>query len=200
MLDFIHYHDNCVIPSDVEVKLPLLLQPNDLLAKPRRGKIPTRPPNNFLIFRTAYTRVLQSLGYWDLKMREVTSHAAAAWKIASKEVRDECRRLALIAKRKHEEVYGPPPRQTRRRRNATARRQTKRLSSPTPAQTSSPSPIIYNEPTLNNPHPTPPSFYFDDLITPHIAPHFSSDCNDWQNIPFPIGFSPPSSELAALYL
>jgi hypothetical protein len=135
-LIMLHYHDNCVIPNNIKVELPLRLEPNDLLAKPRRGKIPTRPPNNFLIFRTAYTKVLQSLGYWDLKMKEVTSHAAVAWKNASKEVREECRRLALIAKRKHEEVYGPPPRQIRRRRNATARRQTKRLSSPTPAQTS----------------------------------------------------------------
>ncbi|CAG8601979.1 10934_t:CDS:2 [Rhizophagus irregularis] len=102
-LDFIHYHENAVIPQNILVSLPLKLEADDLLAKPRRGKMPTRPPNNFLIFRTAYTRVLQSKGHWDLRMREVTSNAAAAWKNASKEVREECRKLALVAKKKHEE-------------------------------------------------------------------------------------------------
>jgi hypothetical protein len=115
-LDFVHYHENAVIPQNILVSLPLKLENDDLLAKPRRGKMPTRPPNNFLIFRTAYIKVLQSKGYWDLRMREVTSNAAAAGKNASKEVREECQKLALIAKKKHEEVYGSPPRQTRRRR------------------------------------------------------------------------------------
>src|SRR3954447_21859971 len=185
MLDFVHYHDTSAIPRDVAVVLPLRLEPNDLLAKPRRGRIPTRPPNNFLIFRTAYTRVLQSRGHWDLKMREVTSHAAAAWKRASKEVREECRQLALVAKKRHEEVYGPPPRQTRRRRNTTTRRPARRPSSPIPAQASTPSPIMFTEAPLN-PHPASPTFYFEDLIAPHMAPHFTSD---WQNIPYDMGFS-----------
>ncbi|PKY55646.1 hypothetical protein RhiirA4_475256 [Rhizophagus irregularis] len=94
-LYFVHHNENAVIPQNILVSLPLKLEDDDL---------------------TAYIKVLQSKGYWDLRMREVTSNAAAAWKNASKEVREECQKLALIAKMKHEEVYGSPPRQTRRRR------------------------------------------------------------------------------------
>ncbi|CAG8742644.1 uncharacterized protein OCT59_003001 [Rhizophagus irregularis] len=133
-LDFVHYHENAVIPQNILVSLPLKLEDDDLLAKPRRGKMPTRPPNNFLIFRTAYIKVLRSKGYWGLRMREVTSNAAVAWKNASKEVREECQKLALIAKMKHEEVYGSPPRQTRRRRQINKRRQPRR---PSPASSGS---------------------------------------------------------------
>ncbi|CAB4441910.1 unnamed protein product [Rhizophagus irregularis] len=177
-LDFIHYHENAVIPQNILVSLPLKLEADDLLAKPRRGKMPTRPPNNFLIFRTAYTRVLQSKGHWDLRMREVTSNAAAAWKNASKEVREECRKLALVAKKKHEEVYGPPPRQTRRRRQTNKRRQPRR---PSPAPAPAPvSPLMF-EPSAHNTNINA-SFYFDDLIS-------------WQNIPYDMTFSPPESEL-----
>ena len=121
MLDVVHYHENTVIPQNIAVSLPLKLEDDDLLVKPRREKLPTRPPNNFLIFRTAYTRDLQSKGHWDLRMREVTSNAAAAWKNASKEVREECQKFALVAKKRHEEVYDPPLRQTRRRLNKCRR-------------------------------------------------------------------------------
>ena len=139
MLDFVHYHQNSVIPQDVLVQLPLRLNAEDLLAKPRRGKLPTRPPNNFLIFRTTYTRVLQSKGHWDLRTREVTPNTTTARKSASKEVREECRKLALVAKKRHEEVYVLPPRQTRRSHQTNKRRPTRR---------SSPAPIV--SPFLNN--------------------------------------------------
>ncbi|CAG8682014.1 uncharacterized protein OCT59_003005 [Rhizophagus irregularis] len=80
-LDFVHYHENAVIPQNILVSLPLKLEDDDLL---------------------------------------LTSNTAAAWKNASKEVREECQKLALIAKMKHEEVYGSPPRQTRRRLKTSA--------------------------------------------------------------------------------
>ncbi|CAH1755949.1 1566_t:CDS:2 [Entrophospora sp. SA101] len=92
---YVHYNNNNEMPTDITVKLPLKLAADDLVAKPRRGRIPTRPPNNFLIFRTAYTRVLQSRGHWDLRMREVTSHAARAWALASPEVKLEKDHLPL---------------------------------------------------------------------------------------------------------
>src|SRR5438128_2485075 len=115
---YVHYNNNNGndMPTDITVKLPLRLEDEDLIAKPRRGKIPTRPPNNFLIFRTAYTRVLQSKGHWDLRMREVTSHAAKAWAHASPDVKSECKKLANYAKLKHEEVYGPAKTRPRRKR------------------------------------------------------------------------------------
>src|SRR4051794_13930677 len=168
-LDFIHYHENAVIPQNISVSLPLRLEADDLLAKPRRGKMPTRPPNNFLIFRTAYTRVLQSKGHWDLRMREVTSNAATAWKSASKEVREECRKLALVAKKKHEEVYGPPPRQTRRRRQTNKRRQPRR---PSPAPAPAPvSPLMFEPTSTHNPNLNHPTFYFDDLMPISYIPY-----------------------------
>ncbi|CAG8688869.1 2179_t:CDS:1, partial [Acaulospora colombiana] len=148
---------------DITVQLPLPLKADDLLAKPRRGKLPTRPPNNFLIFKTAYTRVLQSKGHWDLRMREVTSNAAQAWKIASPEVKEECGKLAGVAKKRHEEVYGPSP--PRRRRNR--RRQGRRMVTEDPAPQVSPS----SSPSEDFTSSIAPSsiqvqtFYFNNLIS-----------------------------------
>ncbi|CAG8482273.1 12620_t:CDS:1 [Funneliformis mosseae] len=154
MLDFVHYQDGATcIPDDINVQLPLRLFDDDLLAKPRRGRIPTRPPNNFLIFRTAYTRVLQSRGFWDLRMREVTRRAAKAWSDASADVKAECRRLASHAKKRHEEVYGPPPKRTRKRRQNVARLENNAEQIPITDA------MVF-------PTPQPASFFYEDIITP----------------------------------
>ncbi|CAB4441914.1 unnamed protein product [Rhizophagus irregularis] len=78
-------------------------------------------------------------------MREVTSNAAAAWKNASKEVREECRKLALVAKKKHEETTSPAP-------------------APAPV-----SPLMF-EPSAHNTNINA-SFYFDDLISWQNIPY-----------------------------
>ncbi|CAG8514464.1 3542_t:CDS:2 [Diversispora eburnea] len=142
-MNFIPYNqeENFIIPQDIVVKLPLRLQDDDLLAKPRRGKNPTRPPNTFLIYRTAYTRLLQSEGHYDLRMREVTSNAAKSWAKAAQDVKDECKKLATLAKKKHIEIYGPSP---PRRRPNRRRRQNIHIQEPTPVNNVDPFPQPIN--------------------------------------------------------
>src|SRR5437763_4026306 len=85
----------------------------------------------------------------------------------------------------HEEVYGPPPRQTRRRRQPNKRRPARR---PSPAPVPTPvSPIMFDETTspTHNPPLNTTSFYFEDLI----AQNFS-----WQNIPYEMTFPSPGSD------
>ncbi|CAG8510391.1 404_t:CDS:1, partial [Acaulospora morrowiae] len=168
-MNFVPYttdHAGHIIPPDVIVQLPLPLEDNDLLAKPRRGRLPSRPPNTFLIFKSAYTRVLQSRGLWDLRMREVTSSAAKAWRIAAPEVKDECRKLASVAKRRHEEVYGPAP--PRRRTRNRRRQQSRRVITEDPIpQASSPSssPSEDFSPSIPATSTQDPAFYYNSLIS-----------------------------------
>ncbi|CAG8489466.1 12438_t:CDS:2 [Ambispora leptoticha] len=72
--------NNNVLPQPIiKVPFPPQVNPEELITKQRKGKIPTKPPNAFMIYRMKYVEELHARGY-RLPMRDVSASVASSWK------------------------------------------------------------------------------------------------------------------------
>ncbi|CAG8481328.1 14302_t:CDS:1 [Acaulospora colombiana] len=69
----------------------------------KKGKLPFRPTNQFLLYRTALIKTLFKNGYYEYNMREISRLASKLWKLEPEYVQREYRILALKVKKIHRE-------------------------------------------------------------------------------------------------
>src|SRR6266542_5081238 len=65
----------------IKVPFPPNVNPEDLILKSKKAnsKLPTKPPNAFIIYRMQYVNELHVMGY-HLSMRSILSSVASAWR------------------------------------------------------------------------------------------------------------------------
>src|SRR6266496_2397542 len=86
---------------------PPSVNPEDLILKPRKpkSKLPTKPPNAFIIYRMQYVKELHKRGY-SLPMRSVSASVASAWRDEPDHIIDYYKEIAI-------QKYPKPPVQLR---------------------------------------------------------------------------------------
>ncbi|CAG8518627.1 1621_t:CDS:2 [Ambispora gerdemannii] len=72
-------NNNAIPQPIIKVPFPPQVNPEDLITKQRKGKIPTKPPNAFMIYRMKYVEELHARGF-RLPMRDVSASVASSWK------------------------------------------------------------------------------------------------------------------------
>src|SRR6185369_17107871 len=60
---------NFPAPGEIKIPFPPPISKKDLLPQMKRGRIPIRATNQFLLYRTALIKTLRELGYQDFNMR-----------------------------------------------------------------------------------------------------------------------------------
>ncbi|CAG8457470.1 598_t:CDS:2 [Acaulospora morrowiae] len=91
------------ILSEIKIPFPPPLLDQDLLPKIKKGKLPLRTTNPFLLYRTALIKTLFKKGYYEYNMRDISKLASKLWKLEPEYVQREYRSLALKVKKIHRE-------------------------------------------------------------------------------------------------
>ncbi|RIA89795.1 hypothetical protein C1645_771423 [Glomus cerebriforme] len=91
-------HNQVIDGTEPIIKLPFppQIDPYDLIIKSQGGKIPSRSPNAFIIYRKVYIETARSDGY-NLPMTVISSMASKNWERECEDVKEEYRRLAKEA-------------------------------------------------------------------------------------------------------
>ncbi|CAG8531379.1 3249_t:CDS:2 [Ambispora gerdemannii] len=78
---------------EIKVPFPPTLTPKEIIVV-KDGKIPSKPPNSFIIYRRAFQKQCRESGYL-LKLNIVSAMAAESWKDEPLEVKNAYKDLAL---------------------------------------------------------------------------------------------------------
>jgi hypothetical protein len=102
-------------PQEPIIKIPFPpdINPRDLVVKTKDGKVPTRVPNAFIIYRKIFIETARSNGYY-LPMTIISSMASQSWERESEVVKAEYKRLAKEAYRFRNEMLPKSQRKKKR--------------------------------------------------------------------------------------
>lgn len=91
-------HNQIIDGTQPIIKLPFppYIDPYDLVIKSHDGKIPSRSPNAFIIYRKFFIQTARNEGYF-LPMTVISSMASQSWERESEEVKEEYKRLSREA-------------------------------------------------------------------------------------------------------
>ncbi|CAG8449586.1 18257_t:CDS:2 [Rhizophagus irregularis] len=91
-------HNQIIDGTQPIIKLPFppYIDPYDLIIKSQDGKIPSRSPNAFIIYRKVFIETARNEGYI-LPMTVISSMASQSWERESEEVKEEYKRLSREA-------------------------------------------------------------------------------------------------------
>ncbi|CAJ0634065.1 16094_t:CDS:1, partial [Entrophospora sp. SA101] len=83
----------------------------------KRGRIPIRATNQFLLYRTALIKTLRELGYQDFNMRLISKLASDFWNHEPEYVQAAYKRLANHAKTYHNKTMKSSKKSSRNNNN-----------------------------------------------------------------------------------
>ncbi|CAG8852500.1 31181_t:CDS:1, partial [Gigaspora margarita] len=94
----------------IKVPFPPMVNPEELVTRQRKvkSKIPTKPPNAFLIYRMQYIKELHNRNYY-LCMRNISSAIANSWKNESEIVIEHYENIAREANKIFKIKFPKPP-------------------------------------------------------------------------------------------
>ncbi|GBC10833.1 hypothetical protein RclHR1_09940001 [Rhizophagus clarus] len=95
---------------NIKVPFPPNVNPEELILKPRKAKskLPTKPPNAFMIYRMQYVKELHARDY-RLPMRSVSSSVATAWRDEPEHIVEFYEEIAREASKIYNQKYPKPP-------------------------------------------------------------------------------------------
>ncbi|RIA98144.1 hypothetical protein C1645_750726 [Glomus cerebriforme] len=98
----------------IKVPFPPSVNPEELILKPRKAKskLPTKPPNAFMIYRMQYVKELHAKDY-RLPMRSVSASVASAWRDEPDHIVEYYEEIAREASKIYNQKYPKPPVQPR---------------------------------------------------------------------------------------
>lgn len=98
----------------IKVPFPPSVNPEELILKPRKAKskLPTKPPNAFMIYRMQYVKELHARDY-RLPMRSVSASVASAWRDEPEHIVEYYEDIAREASKIYNQKYPKPPVQQR---------------------------------------------------------------------------------------
>ncbi|CAG8622463.1 1050_t:CDS:1 [Funneliformis caledonium] len=98
----------------IRVPFPPNVNPEELILKPRKAKskLPTKPPNAFMIYRMQYVKELHAKDY-RLPMRSVSASVASAWREEPDHVVEYYEDIAREASKIYNQKYPKPTLQPR---------------------------------------------------------------------------------------
>ncbi|CAG8487913.1 10253_t:CDS:2 [Diversispora eburnea] len=88
----------------ITIPFPPPLHDKDLIPKLKKGKMPLRTTNQFLLYRTALINTLHSIGYEEYNMRNISKMASELWKLEPNYVQEEYKKLANKVKRIYQDM------------------------------------------------------------------------------------------------
>lgn len=104
--------NNRPLPSVPLIKVPFPpnVNPEELITKPRKAKakLPTKPPNAFMIYRMQYVKELHARDH-RLPMRSVSSAVANSWREEPEHVVEHYEVIAKEASRIYNQKFPKPP-------------------------------------------------------------------------------------------
>ncbi|CAG8460730.1 3834_t:CDS:2 [Funneliformis caledonium] len=80
----------------IKIPFPPVIDPRDLVVKTKDGRVPSRVPNAFIIYRKAFIVAAKNEGY-NLPMTVISPMASQSWEQESEIVKTEYKRLAKEA-------------------------------------------------------------------------------------------------------
>lgn len=96
-----HYIPN-LLP--IKVPFPPPIEESELRPTMKKGKLPVRATNQFLLYRTAVIKTLRENGIQDINMRNISKMASDLWSNEPEFVQQEYKILALKAKGLHQKT------------------------------------------------------------------------------------------------
>src|ERR1043165_9399318 len=116
-IDSNSFNSNQMIKLDcqpiIKIPFPPDVDPCDLIVKTKDGKVPSRAPNAFIIYRKIFIETAKKGGYY-LPMTTISSMASKSWEQENEIVKDEYKRLAKEAYEVRNEML--PKSQRKRKR------------------------------------------------------------------------------------
>ncbi|CAI2178549.1 8174_t:CDS:1 [Funneliformis geosporum] len=88
----------------IRVPFPPPIGESELQPTLKKGKLPIRATNQFLLYRTAYIKTMRENGYQDINMRVISKLASDSWNLEPPFVQQEYKSLALRAKGLHQKT------------------------------------------------------------------------------------------------
>ncbi|CAG8570083.1 1125_t:CDS:1 [Funneliformis caledonium] len=88
----------------IKVPFPPPIEESELQPSMKKGKLPVRATNQFLLYRTAYIKTMRESGYQDINMRVISKLASDSWNLEPPFVQQEYKSLALKAKGLHQKT------------------------------------------------------------------------------------------------
>src|ERR1043166_8021238 len=88
----------------IKVPFPPPIDESELKPSMKKGKLPVRATNQFLLYRTAFIKTLRENGINDINMRTISKMASDLWNLEPEFVQQEYKTLALKAKGLHQQT------------------------------------------------------------------------------------------------
>ncbi|CAG8563499.1 21521_t:CDS:1 [Gigaspora margarita] len=94
----------------IKVPFPPMVNPEELITRPRKvkSKLPTKPPNAFMIYRMQYVKELHARDH-RLPMRSVSSAVASSWREEPEHIVEHYEEIAREASRIYNQKFPKPP-------------------------------------------------------------------------------------------
>src|SRR5256885_616343 len=86
----------------IKVPFPPPIEESELKPSFKKGKLPVRATNQFLLYRTAVIKTLREQGVQDINMRNISKMASDLWSAEPEFVQQEYKILANRAKGLHQ--------------------------------------------------------------------------------------------------
>lgn len=93
---------NSIFPF--KIPFPPPIEERELKPNLKKGKLPVRATNQFLLYRTAVIKTLRKNGVQDINMRNISKLASRLWNLEPVFVQQEYKSLALKAKGLHQKT------------------------------------------------------------------------------------------------
>ncbi|RGB30485.1 hypothetical protein C1646_711148 [Rhizophagus diaphanus] len=87
-----------------KIPFPPPIEESELKPNLKKGKLPVRATNQFLLYRTAVIKTLRTNGVQDINMRTISKMASQLWNLEPAFVQQEYKSLALKAKGLHQKT------------------------------------------------------------------------------------------------
>jgi hypothetical protein len=87
-----------------KIPFPPPIEESELKPNLKKGKLPVRATNQFLLYRTAVIKTLRTNGVQDINMRNISKMASQLWNLEPAFVQQEYKSLALKAKGLHQKT------------------------------------------------------------------------------------------------
>lgn len=87
-----------------KIPFPPPIEESELKPNLKKGKLPVRATNQFLLYRTAVIKTLRENGVQDINMRTISKMASQLWNLEPAFVQQEYKSLALKAKGLHQKT------------------------------------------------------------------------------------------------
>ncbi|GBB89678.1 hypothetical protein RclHR1_16460002 [Rhizophagus clarus] len=87
-----------------KIPFPPPIEESELKPNMKKGKLPVRATNQFLLYRTAVIKTLRENGVQDINMRIISKMASQLWNLEPAFVQQEYKSLALKAKGLHQKT------------------------------------------------------------------------------------------------